>query len=388
MRVALSRSFRLLVWTVALAAAAPVVEAVQQPRQSFWALVVNSEPTDDVVIALIDGDDVWLPMTALDDAGLVGVAGRRRNMFSQPHVLLGSLAPDITYRLDTVEVVLYLTAAARFFPLNRFLLQRERPAGISYAHNASAFLNYSATWDQTTGATGYGEGGLAMFGHASVLSGFSVGANGRIGRGVSTLTVDRPASRLRWQAGDTVVQSSVLGSAPIVGGVSFGRDYSLDPYYYRYPAPMVRGTVTAPSDVEIFVDGALVRQLQISPGPYRFDRLPVSAGLGNVRVVVRDPFGREQVYDTSVYLATGVLSRGEQDFQYAVGKVRDDSGLRPSYGSTMGSASHRIGLTDWLTLGYAGEGNRHVVAAGPSISVRLAKLGELQLDAWASQTRD
>ena len=68
--------------------------------------------------------------------------------------------------------------------------------------------------------------------------------------------------------------------------------------------------------MEIYVNGALVRRLEVGPGPYRFDRLPVNAGLGDVRVVVRDPFGRQQLYQVNLYQPSGVLRKGEHDFQF------------------------------------------------------------------------
>jgi hypothetical protein len=64
----------------------------------------------------------------------------------------------------------------------------------------------------------------------------------RVLRGLSTLTVDRPTRRLRLEVGDTVAKATPLGSAPIVAGVSFGRNYTLDRIYYRYPTPFIRGT--------------------------------------------------------------------------------------------------------------------------------------------------
>ena len=359
----------------------------EQPRRAFMALVVNDEPADEV-IAILAGDDLYLPVDSLTAAGLGNFAGVRRRFFGRPHVLLRSLVPDLQYRLDLAEVVLYLTAAAHMFPLNRFTLQRERPPGISYAHNFSAHLNYSATWDRVSGTSGFGEGGVAAFGNTSLLSGFSVDPSGLILRGLSTLTIDRPSARMRWQVGDTIAQGSTLGSSPVVGGLAFGRDQSLDPYYFRYPTPSVRGSVTTPSDVEIFVNGALVRRFEISPGPYRFDRVPVNAGLGDVRVVVRDRFGRQQSFDSTVYLASGLLTPGAMDFRYVAGKVRDDNGDRPAYGEIVGTAMHRIGVFNWLTLGVSGEGGREVVSGGPSLALRLWRFGELQLDAWASRTPD
>jgi outer membrane usher protein len=371
------------VLTVALLAAASA--AAGQPQQTFWALVINDVPQGEV-IAVLDGDDTWLPVAALEAAGLRRLAGVRRAFFNAEHVHLESLAPDITYRRDMTEITLRLIAAPRFFDTNVVVLQRDRPDGISYASTAAVFTNYSVTWDQTTGTTGYGATGVSLFGNTNIGSYYSLESDGAFVRGLSTITVDRAERRMRLQLGDTIARATPLGSGSIVGGVSFGRDYSLDPYYYRYPTPFIRGTAASPSEVEILVNGALVRRLSIGPGPYRFDRLPVHAGLGNVQVRVRDPFGAQQSYDLSLYQPSGVLRSGEHDFQFVAGKERDDTEVQPVYREWQGAGFQRVGVNDWLTLGYSAEGSEDVVSGGPTLNLRVARLGELELHAWGSQT--
>ena len=363
----------------------PIVNG--QLQQSYWAVVVNEVRQGDVLVAL-DGDDVWMPVDALTRAGLINVGGRRQNMFGAVHVLLQSLAPDVSVRLDMAEVTLFVTAAARFFAERDVALQRARPEGIVQSHSPSAFLNYSATWDRQGGPSGFGEAGLSLLGTTSTVSGFTVDDSGSVTRGLSTITLDRTSARQRWQIGDTIARATPLGSGPIVAGISFGRDYSLDPYYLRYPTPFVRGTAASPSEAEVYINGALVSRLQIGPGPYRLDRLPLTSGLADVSVIVRDAFGGEQVFQQAVYLAATVLQRGEQDYQYVAGALRDDSSGAPVYGRVQGVAAHRIGVTDSLTIGYSGEGNHDVVAGGPTITARLGPLGELDVNAWGSRTRD
>ena len=124
--------------------------------------------------------------------------------------------------------------------------------------------------------------------------------------------------------------------------------------------------------------------MEVGPGPYRFDRLPVNAGLGDVQVVVRDPFGRAQTMNMSLYQPTGVLRRGEHDFQFVGGRLRDDSNGKPTYGEWQGIAFERVGVSNWLTLGYSGEGSQTVVSGGPTLEheagevrrARAERLGE------------
>src|SRR5258706_9022175 len=135
----------------ALTMSAPIGEA-NQPQQSYWGLVINGMNAGDVLAAL-DGDNVWLPVEALQRAGLIGFDGRRETLFGVLHLLLQSLAPDISVRLDTSEVVMHVIAAPRFFAEHRVALQRDHPDGIVYSHNPRGYLNYITTWHQQAGTT-------------------------------------------------------------------------------------------------------------------------------------------------------------------------------------------------------------------------------------------
>jgi outer membrane usher protein len=370
-----------------LLAAAVAQPAAAQLQQSFWELVINDARHGEA-IALVDAAETWLPVAVLERAGLHRFEGERRVLFDELYVRMGSLEPEISLTRDEAQLVLRVFAAPRFFDQTTFTLVRDRPEGITYSHTPGVFSNYSVTWDEAAGTSGYGQTVLSMFGNTTLDVAYSVDATGLFKRGLTSLSIDKPSRRLRFLAGDMVTRATSLGSAPIMGGIQFGRDYRLDPYYYRYPSPFIRGTVTTQSEVDIYVNGSRVRQLQIGPGPYQLDRLPVNTGLSDVRVVVRDPFGREQIIDSTMYQAIGLLRPGEQDFQYSGGRIRDDSFGAPVYMQYAGTGQHRVGITGWLTAGVSGEGDENVVSGGPNLSVRFGRFGEMLVDAAWSKTRD
>jgi hypothetical protein len=75
-------------------------------------------------------------------------------LFNAPHVLLDSLAPDVTYRRDLTDIVLRVIAAPQFFDTNTVVLQRERRR-VFRASTTTFFTNYSVTWDEQAGTSGY-----------------------------------------------------------------------------------------------------------------------------------------------------------------------------------------------------------------------------------------
>ena len=345
-------------------------------------LVVN-EATRAEVIVRIGEEVLWVPVDALEAAGLRGFAGERREFPGGLFVELGSLAPDISGAIELGDVSLRIVAAPRFFALSDVGIVDPRPRDLRFGHSTSAHLNYAVNWNSTSGASFFGEASASIAGH-SVTTGFSVDDDGSFRRGFSSAVFDQPGSMRRWVIGDTSGRPGLLGSAPVVGGVRVGREYALDPYYLRYATPLFAGTVSTPSTAEIFVDGQPGQRFDLPPGPFQIGRLPVSGGLGQVQVVVRDVFGREQVFDSSYYLATEVLKQGEQDYEYLAGFERLDDLDGPHYERALGTARHRYGVTDGFTLGYRAEVSEDIVNGGPTVNLLLGRLGAAEVSLAAS----
>jgi outer membrane usher protein len=365
----------------ALLLVAPMQEQPQVQR-AILELVVNEVVGGEVRVYLIELE-IWVRVDDLAAAGLADFEGTRREFDAVEHVELGS-EPDFSAEVDMSSVSLRLTAHPRFFETSRIEMVDPRPKNLEFKRSTSAFLNYSAQWNSSSGTDFFGEANFSFAGN-SATSTFSVDDQGNFRRGISNLIVDEPDSLRRWAAGDVFGRGGLLGSSPFVGGLRVGREYSLDPYYSSYATPQFAGATTTPSTVEVFIDGQPAQRFQLPPGPFQLDRLPVTAGLGVVSVVVRDAFGREQVFDSRYYLSTQVLKKGEQDYEYLAGAEREDNfedGI--SYGDWVGTAKHRVGITDSFTLGVRAEGGERVFNAGPLVNLVLPKAGEIEFQAAAS----
>ncbi len=148
-----------------------------------------------------------------------------------------------------------------------------------------------------------------------------------------------------------------------------GREYSLDPNFVRYPTPSLAGAASTPSTVDIYVNGQLIRTVLVRPGRFQIEDLPLTSGVGEVELVLRDLFGRDQRFPMPYYLSTAVLRRGEQDFGYGFGLQRlDQFDWPPSHDDPAVNAQHRVGLTDAVTLGYQVEADADVLTGGPVLS--------------------
>ncbi|HEY2165313.1 MAG TPA: fimbria/pilus outer membrane usher protein [Gemmatimonadaceae bacterium] len=331
--------------------------------------------------------ELWIRASRLTGAGLTEVHGAQREFNGEIYTALSSLAPGVAFTLDEDALELRLTAAPDMFASTRVVLQNNRPPNIEYGRASGFFLNYDVLAQQRTQTSVTLDAGLSI-NKALVETTYTRTPDDVIIRGLSSLTIDAPARMVRFVAGDTIARPTLLGSLPTVGGVSLGREFSLDPYRLPYPLPGVAGSVSTQATADIYVNGTLVRRETLPPGAFSLQRLPVVGGLGNVQVVVRDRLGREQVFGGPYYFTSTVLDKGTNDFQYLIGERREDqTDANPTYGPLTASVQHRVGVTSWLTLGARAEGKPNLVSGGPTMNLRIGRLGEMQAEGAVSEAQ-
>lgn len=348
-------------------------------------LRVNEVERRETLVRFQDGDAL-VEAQDLADAGLIVPETAVRTLDGRRYVSLASVAPKLSYEVEERRAELRLTAPAELFaPITIDLRPGTRPRGLQVRGDASAFLNYAVKLSRPFSLEGFGELGVSMRG-ALLESGASF-VGGRPVRGVTSLTYDRPGSMQRLVVGDATV-SSGLGGAGVLAGLTVSREFGLDPYFIRASGVRAAGAALTPSMLDVYVNGALVRQERLAPGPFELSNLPVASGSGSVSYVLHDAFGRTQEVAVPYYFASGVLGRGVADYAYSLGFRRLDLATASfRYGPPALVARHRYGLTDALTLGGALEAGFDGVVGGPSLSWRLPR-GFVELSGAASVLRD
>jgi outer membrane usher protein len=346
-------------------------------------LTLNTARKGEIRVLLV-GDDVWAEVEPLHQAGLVGIEGVRRIVGGRNYVQLSSIAPPMRVTVDEAALTLTVTADASLFGATTVRFDTNRPNGIVFRRAPSAFLNYGASSSTSGGQALNLESGLSVRG-SLLTSSFFLSSAGRPARGLTAGIVDDTRRLMRYQVGDAIVGTGPLGGSLQLAGVAVSRDFSLDPYFIRYPTTGLAGVVTTPSRVDLYVNNQLVRSLQLPPGAYQLSNLALPTGAANTRVVVRDAFGGQQEFGGAYYVTTSILSRGLQQFQYAFGAER----LRQfdtlwEYGRPVLTGAHRIGLTDAITLGGRIELESGLVSTGPTLATRLGRFGALELTGGAS----
>ena len=354
-----------------------------QTQRAFLTLSVNGVDHGEV-LAVVRDDDALLTAAVLEAAGLRNVGGRRETIEGEERVSLASLAPRVRFRVEESDLRLVLTADPDLLGVVVRDLDAGAPAGLLYGSATSGFFNYSLSGGLGSDYELFAETGVSARGALIATTATRTG-NGTI-RGLSSMTIDRRTRLQRWVIGDSFVSAGPLGGDALVGGITFGRDFSLAPYFVRHPTMSVSTPVALPSVLEVHVNGRLVRQEQVQPGRIDVRNLPMSTGQNDTRLVLRDPFGGTQEITSGFYLTSSVLARGVHDYQYTVGWRRLSLGVESfDYREPVAMARHRVGLSDSLTAGIRAEGARGLFSAGPSLNMRLP-FGEVEVSGGVSRT--
>jgi outer membrane usher protein len=352
------------------AASAGNVPPISSEQRAFVTLHVDGLDQGET-IALLEIDDVRIPVSTLDQAGVHGFKGTRTTTQGAQYVSLASLAPGITYKFDQEGLALDITVSAAYLGSLALDLRPARPAHVEYTNDRSAYLNYSVTATGTRNSdafveTGYNWGSSTFYNSINVASGQSI---------VRGLTYVQSNDRVRTVSrtyGDVLAQTGELGGSVFIGGISASRAFNLDPYVVHFPQPNVTGAVTAPAVADVYVNGILVRQVDLPPGNFNLNNVPATSGNANTKVVVTDAFGHVQTFTQSYYSSTDVLLRGTSDFEYAAGLIHQNAFSKgDSYGPAALLGRYRFGLSNQLTLGGRFEASAGLVSLGASAEFRL-----------------
>ena len=295
----------------------------------------------------------------------------------------------VTARVDTETQTLHLSQSPDLAHVT--VLDASRQLGPAEASHYGAVLNYDA-FTQATGNLRVSSALLEArafspwlsVDHAAVVS--SIPGRGHV-RLDTTLEHIDPARTLRYRAGD-VLAGALTWSRPVrLGGVQARTDFAMRPDLLIGPSPLIAGTATVPSTVDVLVNGVRQFSQPVEAGRFEVRQLPVVSGRGDVAVVVRDALGRESVQTLPFYAAPRQLAKGLQEFSVEAGRVRRRFGVvSADYGKSAALGSWRRGMSDSLTLEAHGESSDKLELLGGGAIYALPGIASLSLDAAASHS--
>lgn len=229
------------------------------------------------------------------------------------------------------------------------------PAGFSAYLNTSANLIYSEQ-------EGVVPPDLFLFGAARyrdvVLEfdgGFTQSLNDdyRFYRRAVRAVYDEPESFRRWSAGDLQLQNTGAFRTPFIGGIAVEKSRrTFDPFRAKVNLGGRQILIASPSTVEVIINGATAQTLDLQPGTYSLDDLPIQTGSNDIQLVVRDAAGREQVTRFDYFFDPIELDAGDDEYTVAVGVIATELNLQPNYSKDpVFIGNYRKALSDILIVG-------------------------------------
>lgn len=346
-------------------------------------MILNKEDKGEFFLILAPDNDVWIKRDELNNIGLKEGLGNDIRFAQETYVSLRSI-PGLKFQIDEKEVVLHVTAEPSLFKKQDIDISYETPYKVIFTEDRSAFLNYSLNYDYTTEDSFFdvsGELGISA-GNYLGLSTFTytdAGDTEDFVRLMTNITFNDRAKLRTVTLGDFSASSGVLGSLAVMGGINFSKNFSIDPYFLSYPSLNLSGTLESPSEIDVYLNGLLVRKERLSPGEFLFTDVPATVGLGTARIVIKDAYGRERIISTPYYYTDRLLKKGFHEYSYSIGFVREDFGEKSfSYASPAFLSFHSLGFSDNLKAGYAAEASRDLINIGPTASILVSKAGVLE----------
>jgi outer membrane usher protein len=357
-------------------------------------LTLNSQTDQEMVIALRgNGMELWLATEDLQrwrvrhaELPAQTLAGREYRRVDQ--------LPGATVSANDAQATLVLNLPPGSFDASRFAADPQVAPAVTPAATG-AFLNYQLSGQRISGNSFYGAyGEVGLFNRAGVFTSTGViRQDSGIQRMVRLDTAFTRDFRDRLQTlvvGDTISDGGSWGNALRYGGLHFGSNFALRPDLITMPLLTLSGNAVVPSTVDIFINDQRVSQQGVPPGPFVLDRTPSVTGAGELRMVVRDALGREQVITQSFYASTRLLAAGLDQFSIDVGKARRFYAVASSdYGAFLTAARYRRAFGPRLTLEAHGEylrGDAHAVGVNVAVGLNTAGVLNLTLAHGAGET--
>lgn len=282
-------------------------------------------------------------------------------------------AAGLTLRYDPGELVLHLQPQSDQRVLRS--LSMRPPPGSAVTDSAegrlAAYMNIRGLQDRVRG-TGNADstvrvlldGAVRTFGPRGAAlewsTTFDEAATGRWTRGELRLVHDDAARAIRYTAGDiNFLTTEFQGAVPLLGVSAERRFATLHPARTVASTGPRSFTLTRPSRVDIFINGAMQRSFQLDAGRYGLSDFGTVDGANDVRIEVVDDTGQRQVIEFTLFLDATLLRRGESEFSVNAGvRRRDGARNRIAYDSDRSAWSGflRYGLTDTVTAGTSLQG--------------------------------
>lgn len=314
---------------------------------------INGEKKGDLFCFFLN-TMIYLPIKDLKDLGLKKLEGEIKQFDGKDYILLNTLK-DVKFNYDEEKLELDIIVPPSFLPETYIDLAPKRRGNIIIPFQNSAFLNYRFDYTNLEKERNLylnHELGIRYSDITLLTQGFYNNKDNKYTRLDTSLYYDNRNNLTRFIFGDFLSPSSLTSSGNKMFGISFFRHFSIDPYYIYKPTFDIKTFATFRSDVEIYLDDVLIKKESVSPGEINLLDLYHYGGRKDIKIIIKDPFGREQIFSQPIYFTDLMLKKGIRDFNYSIGFLRENYFTESSHYTYPGIVLiERYGVNDFLNIG-------------------------------------
>lgn len=373
-----------------LARAGNPVSKQEAKEEIFLAVVLNNNKLSDTTLICAIDNRIFVPYELLIDARLHLSDALAIERHHKKYYPLDAI-PGMHAETDTSTQTLTIQIPSAAFVSSVFnaLDRSQSSAQIS---ETGAFLNYDINVNKVqsqNNTSGMAELGI-FSGSGTYTSRFlSINVNNErtTFRLDSQYVRDFPQQKASMVIGDSITGISSFARQVYFGGLQWKTKFDTVPGFQSIPLPTLSGTAAAPSIVDIYINNILQFKQAVETGPFTIHNLPVSAGQGNLQMVVRDVLGRQQVTTQSYIASSQLLKEGTPNVSIEIGALRNNFGTpNSSYGKVFSSGTLRYGVSDSTTVETHGEMTSEQQSMGIGSVVAIPNLGLLSAGLVASHS--
>lgn len=326
-------------------------------QQFLLQLSINEQRIEADQLVLRDAQGNWLlPVAGLESLRVQVPEAAVLMIDSQLWLPLNAL-PQASAIFDEKNQSLKVHLSPLAFAATQTSIRESQSTTLAGPAASGFFLNYDLglqTGANRDGHSAFIEAGASLL-HGVGLANFALIRQPGLDLALrldTSLTVDRPKNMASLRLGDAITRSgTILGRAVRFGGIQYATNFLTQPGLVTVPMASLGGQAALPSTVDVYVNNALQGRKDLQPGPFSITGVPLISGEGEVRMVVTDLAGNQQVISQSFYASPSLLARGLGEFSFESGALRKNFGLASNdYGKLFGAVSYRRGVTNSLTV--------------------------------------
>jgi outer membrane usher protein len=275
---------------------------------------------------------------------------------------------------------------------NRIELNRIEPERFSTYMNVTGNFDYDTRSGNDTpdffldGATRIG--GFVVEYDAALTDQF--GGSYDFFRRSTRVVYDDPSSYRRYSAGDLRLNSLSILRTPQIAGFAVEKSRTIfDPFSSVTRLAGRQIFLDNRSSVDVLINGTQFDSFQLDAGTYDLASLPIQQGSNDIKLVVRDSFGRQQIIDYNFFFENLELPAGQEEYSFGIGFLSNSFGFEPSYSKDIAASGYyRKALSTDLIVGGAIQLSEDAQVLGGTISVVPQIVpGVFNLEAATSRSR-